>query len=129
MREFFQYLGVVVILILSLAGCKSMTSESPIYLYKVLSTDDWEKSQNSKVLSLPAMDSKFIHLSKEDQLESICKKYFGTGSKYMVLKLETSKLTGKLVLEANPGGKNKYYHLYEGSIPLNSIVESRSVGD
>lgn len=104
-----------------------MTSESPIYLYKVLSMEDWEKSQTSKVLSLPKMDSEFIHLSKEDQLESICKKYFGTVSKYMVLKLETSKLKGKLVLEANPGGKNKYYHLYEGNIPFESIVGTKQV--
>jgi uncharacterized protein (DUF952 family) len=97
--------------------------ERPTYLYKVLSMDDWAKS--SETVHLSSMDADFIHLSTEDQLDKIIEKYWAGVSGYVVLKIETAKLSGKLVLEANPGGTNKYYHLYNGSIPLNAIVESK----
>jgi uncharacterized protein (DUF952 family) len=95
----------------------------PIYLYKVLSMDDWAKS--SQTVHLPSMDADFIHLATEEQLDRIIKKYWAGVSEYVILKVETAKLPGKLVLEANPGGTNKYYHLYNGSIPLSAIVESK----
>jgi uncharacterized protein (DUF952 family) len=58
-------------------------------------------------------------------LDKIIEKYWAGVSEYVVLKIETAKLSGKLVLEANPAGTNKYYHLYNGSIPSNAIVESK----
>lgn len=45
----------------------------------------------------------------------------------VLLKLETAKLRGRLVYEVNPGGTTKYYHLYEGSIPLEAVVEATEV--
>ena len=36
-------------------------------------------------------------------------------------------LPGKLVLESNPGGKSRYYHLYQGAIPMEAITESKTV--
>lgn len=42
----------------------------------------------------------------------------------MVLKIDPSKLIGKLVFEVNPGGTQKYYHLYNGKIPLNAVIEA-----
>ncbi len=98
-----------------------MTEKRPIYLYKVLSMVDWAKS--CKTIHLSSMDVDFIHLSTEEQLDKIIKKYWSGASEYIVLKIETAKLSGNLVLEVNPGGTNKYYHLYNGSIPLNAIVE------
>lgn len=98
-----------------------LVSERPVYLYKVLSMENWEKS--SKTVHLSDMDADFIHLATKEQLDQILEKYWGKVSQYVVLKLETAKLSGKLVLEANPGGSNKYYHLYNGSIPKTAIVE------
>jgi uncharacterized protein (DUF952 family) len=98
-----------------------LMSERPVYLYKVLSLENWEKS--SKTVHLSDMDADFIHLATKEQLDQILEKYWGKASQYVVLKLETAKLSGNLVLEANPGGSNKYYHLYNGSIPRSAIVE------
>jgi uncharacterized protein (DUF952 family) len=95
----------------------------PSYLYKLLSMDDWAKS--SEIVHLSSMDTDFIHLSTEDQLDKIVEKYWSDIPEYIVLKIEAAKLPGKLVLEANPGGTNKYYHLYNGSIPLSAVVGSK----
>jgi len=99
----------------------------PPYLYKVISKENWKQSQSAKSLALSLDDQAFIHFSKEDQLERITAKYWSSVPEYMLLKISTAKLPGKLVFEANPGGTSKYYHLYEGSIPLEAIVESKII--
>jgi peptide deformylase len=104
-----------------------MESETPRYLYKILPLRLWQATQNRKAIALPAEDEAFIHFSREDQLERIVTKYWAEAPQYVVLKIETEKLEGSLVYEANPGGSAKYYHLYEGHIPLNAIVESKVI--
>lgn len=96
----------------------------PTYLYKVLLPESWKESQSLKEIELSADDEEFIHLATEDQLDRIIEKYWAD-EPYVVLKLEVAKLPGKLALEANPGGTNKYYHLYNGSIPLEAVVECK----
>lgn len=105
----------------SLTSGDQIMRKRPTFLYKVLSVEDWAKSQ--KTVHLAAMDAEFIHFATEDQLPGIIAKYWADVPHYVVLKVETSKLSGDLVFEANPGGTNRYYHLYNGSIPLSSIVE------
>lgn len=68
------------------------------------------------------MDNDFIHLSTKKQLEGIIKKFWKNIPEFFVLTLDIKKLPGKLVLEANPGGSHKYYHLYNGCIPKDSII-------
>ena len=99
----------------------------PQYLYKVVSVEDWKKSQNLESVKLTDADQDFIHLAREDQLDRIVGKYWDKVPEYVVLKIDTTKLLGKLVFEANPGGENKYYHLYGGSIPLQAVVESKII--
>lgn len=43
----------------------------------------------------------------------------------VILKINTSKLIGEMVFESNPGGVAKYYHLYRGYIPFESILEAK----
>lgn len=102
-----------------------MESDTPQYLYKILSLRHWQASQNHPVLVLSADDHAFIHFSKEDQLERILTKYWADAPQFAVLKIDTSKLVGDMVYEANPGGSAKYYHLYNGYIPFKAIVESK----
>jgi peptide deformylase len=101
--------------------------DAPKYLYKILSVRLWDASQKNAFLVLSAEDKAFIHLSTEPQLDNILKKYWSDVPQFVVLKVETSKLQGKLVYEANPGGTSKYYHLYQGLIPLTSVVEAKTV--
>lgn len=97
---------------------------APQFLYKVLSAEDWKASQDQEVLRLPSADDAFIHFSREDQLDRLIQKYWSNVSEFYVLKIDASKIPGDLVLEANPGGETKYYHLYNGAIPLNAVVET-----
>lgn len=100
---------------------------TPQYLYKVLSLEDWKKSQTQDFIKLSKDDEPFIHLAKEDQLDRITEKYWSNVPEYAVLKIEADQLPGRLVYEANPGGTNKYYHLYEGSIPLKAVLEAKII--
>lgn len=109
--------------VLNSIECNTMVEQPPKYLYKVLSLKNWEETDKSVHLS--QMDADFVHLSTEKQLDKILKKFWANTTEYVVLKLETALLPGDLVLEANPGGINKYYHLYNGSIPLIAVVETR----
>ncbi len=98
------------------------SEEQPQYLYKILSVEDWQKSEENIHLS-PA-DSDFIHFATEEQLSKIIAKYWHDVPEFMVLKIETEKLIGHLVYEPNPGGSTNYYHLYEGCIPRDAVVEA-----
>lgn len=44
-----------------------------------------------------------------------------------LLRFETRQLSGRLALETNRGGLNKYYHLYNSSITFKAMKESRIV--
>lgn len=98
-----------------------------LLLYKIVSVENWEKSK--KQVALDSADDLFIHLALENQLERILSKFW-SGQTCIVLKVDPAKLEGQLVFEVNPGGTNKYYHLYEGSIPVDAIIEVKkcSVG-
>jgi len=94
----------------------------PEYLYKVMSLEHWQKSLELDHIFLSNEDANFIHLSTEDQLETIVKKYWADSPSFIVIESEVSKLPGELVFEANRGGTTKYYHLYDGFLPKSAIA-------
>lgn len=94
----------------------------PGYLYRIVSTEQWQVSllQNQVVNS--SLDKNFIHLATEEQLTHITQKFWNNKD-HIILKLASKKLTGRLIYEVNPGGTTLYYHLYEGNVPLDAVVE------
>jgi len=96
--------------------------DTQVDLYKILTEENWEASQREEFLVLPAEDAAFIHFAKKDQLERIVSKYWIDVKAYVVLKIDSSQLIGRLVLEANRLGGDLYYHLYEGKIPLGAVM-------
>ena len=97
------------------------------YLYKILSYRNWQATQNKKTVALSADDDVFIHFATEDQIEKIIEKYWSEAQQFVILKIDRSKLEGRLICEANVGGITKYFHLYEGFIPFSAILESKIV--
>jgi peptide deformylase len=109
-------------------GIVSMEETSvPPYLYKILSYRNWLATQSRKIVVLSAEDSVFIHFSTEDQLQRILEKYWSDQSNYVILKVDTSMVKGRMAYEANPGGSNRYYHLYDGCIHFEAIAEAKIV--
>ncbi len=103
--------------------CSDAQEQLPVYLYKIISVEDWDTSQRGDRLKLPAFDDAFIHLAKEDQLDRIIAKFWGDKSRYVVLKVDPKLFIGRLAYEANPGGTSKFYHLYDGFIPLDAVIK------
>jgi uncharacterized protein (DUF952 family) len=103
------------------------SQDGPLHIYKILSLQNWQASQNRKYVEVPASDASFIHLSTEDQLEKIIAKYWSETQQFVILKIDANKLEGRLAYETNIGGATKYFHLYDGSIPSSAIVEAKII--
>lgn len=101
-------------------------THAPKYLYKIVSPEEWQKSKTQKILVTSPIDDNFIHLSTEEQLPHVAQKFW-KDKDYIILTLDTKKLVGRLVHESNPGGTTLYYHLYEGEIPLDAVVNTSLV--
>ncbi len=101
-----------------------MQDETPRYLYKVISNIHWKASEFMENLALSVEDDHFVHFSTEDQLGTMISKCWIHAQEFVVLKIDATKLPGKLVYKTSPEGTNQYYHLYEGFIPREAIIES-----
>ena len=54
----------------------------------------------------------------------IRKKFFASEKQVWLIELDSSELQGNLIRERNPGGTNKYYHLYDGYLPLSAVTQA-----
>jgi uncharacterized protein (DUF952 family) len=135
MRKFAITALVMCAILQTMTSCSKSNSPSqgqnaeeakPKYLYKILTVEEWEAS-NKGVVQLPSADKDFIHLAKANQLRPIISKYWMKVPVFYIIKLDTAKLPGKLAYEKNPAGSTKYYHLYNGSIPLNAVVKVKKM--
>lgn len=95
-------------------------------LYKILSKKDWEHSLFQTQLVLGSIDDTFIHLATEAQVSNVIAKFWQDEPNYVIVKLDPKRLVGRLIYEKNPEGTNKYYHLYEGHIPLDAVIEVKN---
>lgn len=102
----------------------NQSSFTPAKLYKLVSKEQWQESQAKGTLSLSVMDQEFIHLAKEDQIEGVASKFWADIPEYLLLELDSAKLAGTMKYETNPGRSTKYYHLYDGSIPLEAVIKT-----
>ncbi len=84
---------------------------------------DWQHSQTLGYLKPLNMDTDFIHMCTEEQIGTIVEKFWQDTTDIVIAKIDSQKLQGDLKYETNPGGKNKYYHLYNGSIPLDAVAD------
>jgi len=94
----------------------------PEFLYKIVSKEYWDKSQNMSVLVLPPEDDTFIRLAEKGQVGPMLKHWLKVPMIY-IMKLDTNLLQGRLVKEKEKGGTTEYYHLYEGVIPWDAVMD------
>jgi len=96
----------------------------PQSLFKILTLAQWKEGQEKKILILGDQDETFIHLAEEHQVVKIAKKFFKDQSQVVIIELDRNKLVGRLIKERNPGGETKYFHLYDGHLPFNAIIQT-----
>ncbi len=106
---------------------KQQTTETPKHLYKVIALELWQASENKQSVILSAEDVPFIRFQKEDELGRLVHYWNTLDLPYVVLKIKVSKLKGTLVFEAKLGGSTKKYHLYDGCIPIDAIIEAKII--
>ena len=102
------------------------TEATPAVLYKIISVEHWQQSQGKELVMLAPEDNNFIHFAKEDQFQKVATKYW-SNKPYVLLMVDVIKLTGSLVFESNTPTGTKYYHMYNGSIPMNAVISSKLV--
>jgi uncharacterized protein (DUF952 family) len=111
------------------SGSKSYMNQNnhqettPPFLFLIVAKDAWEKSLEDNKLLLSSHHDLFIHLAKEDQVPHIIEKFWAD-KECVLLKIDSQQMTGRLIYEKNPGGSNRYYHLYDGTIPMHAIVDT-----
>jgi uncharacterized protein (DUF952 family) len=94
-----------------------------VNIFKIITLDQWQQSENRDSIVLSEMDAEFIHFAENDDIQRIAQKFFAGHKELVVLSVEVKKLSGTPVCENNPGGHRKYYHLYHGSIPKSAVVD------
>ncbi len=129
-----KLLVLIILIVAVVLGFKTYRtlsgSEAPLVpaeLYKILSVEDWEASKFLPRIKRGTMDQDFIHLATREQLRGVRDKFWAEAKTYVVLSLSPSALSGRLVLESNPGGSSKYYHLYDGEIPHGAVSAVKTV--
>lgn len=96
---------------------------TPDTLYKVVTKEQFLHSQGKEFLELGEADREFIHFSTEEQYPRIMQKFSEREptAPYVLLEIKTKELMGDMRFEPNPGKSEKYFHLYNGSIPMSSL--------
>lgn len=95
-----------------------------LYLYKVVTLDQWHDSQKAMHLKLLPADDEYIHLTTEPKIIEVIEKFFSSEKEVVVLTLDIYALEGRLVEERISGkGSTGYYHLYDGAIPIDAVIE------
>lgn len=106
---------------------KKETTPAPKHLFKVVALTQWQASAAQKTVILDPQDIPVIRFLKEDEVSRLLHYWDRTKEPHVLLKIKTGKLPGTLIFEAKLGGSTKYYHLYNGSIPLSAVAEHKII--
>ncbi len=99
-----------------------LQQENPDYLYRFVSLEQWQEIQLQNQVVNSSIDKDFIHLATKKQLNAVTQKFWNNKD-HIILKLASKIVKKRLLYETNSGGTTRYYHLYEGHIPLDAVVE------
>lgn len=105
-------------------GSQVFTNEidTPEFLYKIISANDWADSQDEPTLLLTEDEQPYINFVRQDQIDHVLDKEWNDKAA-VVLKIDTSALDGDLVYEPTQCGSEKYFNLYDGEVPLYAVVD------
>jgi len=92
-----------------------------LYIYKVLTVDQWEQFQRDAVFKGSPVDlaDGFIHLSCADQLKTTLDKWYADQAEVALLQVDASKIDVSLKYEISRGGA-EFPHLF-AALPMTAI--------
>lgn len=96
------------------------------FLYHVATKEDWQKAKSNNIYTVSTLgktlnDVGFIHLSYANQVKLVADFIYKGMSGLILLKIDSSKLTSKVVVEDVEGTDEKFPHLY-GPLNLDAVV-------
>lgn len=82
-------------------------------IYHIVTPEVWENFKDKDFYEAESLQTEgFIHCSFREQLEPVLQRYYSSAEKVLILKIETEKLTSKLIEE--PSTNNEIYpHIYD----------------
>jgi uncharacterized protein (DUF952 family) len=93
-----------------------------MFVYHIVLPEVWENFKDRASYTANSLAAEgFIHCSYASQLADVLNRYYSNAGKVLILKLDTSKLTSKLVEESSTN-EEIYPHIY-GPINLDAVVE------
>ena len=95
-------------------------------VYKILTQSQWAQFQADGFFQGNSADLNdgFIHLSKQDQLDRVIKKYYKGISPIYIIEFSQAEFLESLVWEAASNG-DLYPHLYESRLEIEGVNLSR----
>lgn len=94
-----------------------------MFIYHIVLPEVWEQVKDKRNYEHQSLETEgFIHCSYEEQLDAVIERYYSDADELVILKIDTGKLTSKLVSEPSTGGK-VYPHVY-GTLNLDAVVET-----
>lgn len=97
------------------------------YIYHIIKPEWWSNFENKDHYVSETLEQEgFIHCSTEAQLLPTCNRHFNGINELIILKLDTNKLTSKLIYELAPSVGQEFPHIY-GPINLDAVVEQNKL--
>ncbi len=92
-------------------------------IYHIVLHETWEILKDKDFYEAESLKAEgFIHCSFANQLENVLKRYYEGVKEVIILKIDSEKLTSKLVNESSTNDEI-YPHIY-GKINLNSVISA-----
>ena len=105
-----------------------MINSAPHFVYKILTTSQWEAIQQNGFTSEFAseLDKRdgYIHLSQSHQVAPIAQKYFSNMTDGVLLKIDFAKIQPLVKWEPNSKGED-FPHVY-GELPKEAIIHQHT---
>ena len=101
----------------------------PEGLYHLATAAEWERYRETGLIDPPSLETEgFVHCSWGHQVAGTVAKHFDGTSKLLALRIAPSLLGDSEVLEEDSYGSGQSFPHCYGPIPVEAVIEARSLG-
>lgn len=96
-------------------------------IYHIAHQQDWQKAQQQGFYSCESIALEgFIHASFKEEVLNSYNNYFKPEQKLVLLFIDETKVTEKLIVEKAPSNGKDYPHIY-GNLNLNAVLKAEVI--